>query len=86
MFADTIQVTMETSDGNELGARGAALSAGIGAGVYCDYAEAVREAVSVVRVHEPVPANTPLYLSRYDEYTRLTNVMQASWEALSRLS
>ena len=86
MFADTIQVTMEISDGNELGARGAALSAGIGAGIYADYAEAVREAVSVVRVHEPLPANTPLYLSRYAEYTRLTNVMQASWEALSQLS
>jgi L-xylulokinase len=86
MFADTIQVTMEISDGNELGARGAALSAGIGAGIYANYEEAVREAVSVVRVHEPLPANTPLYLSRYAEYTRLTNVMQASWQALSQLS
>jgi L-xylulokinase len=86
MFADTIQVMMEVSDGNELGARGAALSAGIGAGIYSDYAEAVGEAVSVVRVHEPIAANTPLYLARYDEYTRLTNVMQAAWEALSQLS
>jgi L-xylulokinase len=86
MFADTIQVPMEISDGNELGARGAALAAGIGAGIYRDYAEAVGEAVSVVRVHEPIPANTPLYLARYDEYVRLTNVMQASWEALSQLS
>jgi sugar (pentulose or hexulose) kinase len=76
---------MEISDGNELGARGAALSAGIGAGIYSNYAEAVREAVSVVRVHEPIPANTPLYLARYEEYTRLTNVMQASWETLSHL-
>jgi L-xylulokinase len=86
MFADTIRVPMEISDGNELGARGAALSAGIGAGIYKDYAEAVGAAVSVVRVHEPIAAHTPLYLARYDEYTRLTNVMQASWEALSRLS
>jgi sugar (pentulose or hexulose) kinase len=85
MFADAIQVTMEISDGNELGARGAALSAGIGAGIYRDYAEAVREAVSVVRVHEPLPVNTPLYQARYNEYTRLTNVMQASWETLSQM-
>jgi len=60
MFADTIQVPMEISDGNELGARGAALSAGVGAGIYRDYAEAVQEAVKIVRVHEPIPANTPL--------------------------
>jgi L-xylulokinase len=86
MFADTIQVPMEISDGNELGARGAALSAGIGAGIYADYAEAVREAVSVVRVHDPIPANTPLYLARYAEYVRLTRVMQEPWESLSKLA
>ena len=85
IFADTIQVPMEVSDGNELGARGAALSAGIGAGIYGDYAEAVREAVSVLRVHEPIPANTPLYLARYAEYERLTSVMQEPWEALNKL-
>jgi L-xylulokinase len=85
MFADTIQVPMEVPDGNELGARGAALSAGIGAGVYRDYAEAVQEAVSVVRVHEPIPSNTPHYLARYDEYQRLVEVMQAPWEALNKL-
>jgi L-xylulokinase len=85
MFADTIQVTMEISDGNEVGARGAALSAGVGAGVYRDYAEAVQEAVAVVRVHEPIPANTSLYLERYAEYQRLARVMQEPWEALSKL-
>lgn len=85
MFADTLQVPMEISDGNELGARGAALSAGIGAGIYRNYEEAVRETVKVVRVHEPIPANTPLYLERYAEYQHLVNVMQTPWEALNRL-
>jgi L-xylulokinase len=85
MFADTIQVPVEISDGNELGARGVALSAGIGAGIYRDYAEAVQEAVSVIRVHEPIPANTPHYLARYAQYQRLANVMQEPWEALSKL-
>ncbi len=85
IFADTIQVPMEISDGNELGARGVALSAGIGAGVYSDYEEAVREAVSVVRVHEPIPVNKPVYLERYIEYQRLIRVMQEPWEALNKL-
>jgi L-xylulokinase len=85
MFADAIQVPMEVTDGDELGARGAALSAGIGAGVYSDYAEAVQEAVSVVRVHEPILENTPLYLERYAEYQRLVDVMREPWEALNRL-
>jgi L-xylulokinase len=85
MFADTIQVPMEISDGNELGARGAALSAGIGAGIYRNYEEAVQETVKVVRVHEPIAANTPLYLARYAEYQRLLDAMQAPWEELNRL-
>ena len=85
MFADAIQVRIEVPDGNELGARGAALSAGIGAGIYRNYAEAVQEAVSVVRVHEPDPANTALYLERFTEYQRLVEVMKAPWEALNRL-
>jgi sugar (pentulose or hexulose) kinase len=76
---------MEISDGNELGARGAALSAGVGAGVYRDYSEAVKEAVSVIRVHEPISTNTPLYLERYAEYQRLVRVMQESWDALNKL-
>jgi L-xylulokinase len=86
MFADTIGVPMEISDGTELGARGAALSAGVGVGAYQSYAEAVEQAVKVVRVQEPIPANTPLYLERYAEYERLVGVMQEPWEALSKLS
>jgi L-xylulokinase len=86
MFADTIQVPMEVPDGNELGARGAAITAGIGAGIYKNYLEAVQEAVKVVRVHEPDPANTPHYLARYAEYQRLVDVMSEPWEALNKLN
>jgi L-xylulokinase len=85
MFADTIQVPMEVPDGNELGARGAAITAGIGAGIYANYQEAVQEAVTVIRVHEPDPVNTPHYLARYTEYQRLVEVMREPWEALNRL-
>ena len=85
MIADIIQVRVEVSDGSELGARGAALSAGIGAGAYRDYAEAVEQAVSIVRVQEPVAANAAPYLARYAEYEKLLKVMQAPWEALSKL-
>ena len=75
---------MEVSDGNELGARGAALSAGIGAGIYHNYAEAIQEAVSVVRVHEPNPANTQIYLARYADYQRLTSIMSELWETMNK--
>jgi L-xylulokinase len=85
IFADALQVPMEIADGTEVGARGAALSAGIGTGAYRDYAEAVEQAVSIVRVQEPIPANTPHYLARYAEYVRLIQVMQEPWEELNKL-
>ncbi len=85
IFADTLQLPMQVSDANELGARGAALSAGIGAGIYRDYAEAVEQAVSIVRVQEPIAANTPLYLERYEQYRQLIGAMQTSWQELSKL-
>lgn len=85
MFADTIQVPMEVTGGNELGAKGAALSAGIGAGLYKDYEEAVRVAVNVVRTHEPDPDTTPFYLERYAEYKNLLDVMKDPWDSLNNL-
>jgi L-xylulokinase len=85
MFADTMQMPIEVSDGNELSARGAALSAAIGAGIYRDYSEAAAAAVTIVRVHEPIPANTKPYLERYAEYERLVEVMQTPWDALNKL-
>jgi phenylpropionate dioxygenase-like ring-hydroxylating dioxygenase large terminal subunit len=66
--------------------RGAALSAGIGAGVYRDHADAVAQAVKLARRQEPNPAATPFYLARYAEYQRLLAAMQEPWNHLSRLS
>ena len=85
IFADTLQVPIEVADGSELGARGAAMSAGIGVGVYRDHADAVARAVRIVRRHDPNPEATPTYLARYAEYRRLLEAMQQPWEHLSRL-
>ena len=85
IFADTLQLPMEVPDGIEIGARGAAMSAGIGVGVYKDHADAVSAAVKVKRRQEPNPAATPFYLERYAEYKKLLESMQEPWERLSRL-
>ncbi len=85
IFADTLQLPMEVPDGIEIGARGAALSAGIGVGVYQDHADAVARAVKLDRRQEPNPAATPFYLERYTEYKNLLESMQEPWDRLSRL-
>jgi sugar (pentulose or hexulose) kinase len=76
---------MEIPDGIEIGARGAALSAGIGVGVYRDHADAVSTAVTIKRRQEPNPSATPFYLERYAEYKKLLECMQEPWDRLSRL-
>ena len=86
IFADTLRLPMEVPDGTEIGARGAAMSAGIGVGVYKDHADAVDTAVKVKRRQEPNPAATPFYLARYTEYKRLVEGMREPWDRLSRLS
>jgi L-xylulokinase len=86
IFADTLQLPMEVPDGIEIGARGAAMSAGIGVGVYKDHAEAVAKAVKVKRRQEPNPEATPFYLARYTEYQKLVECMREPWDRLSRLS
>ncbi len=86
IFADTLQLPMEVPEGTEIGARGAALSAGVGVGVYKDHAEAVSAAVQLKRRQEPNPEATPFYLARYREYQRLLECMQEPWDHLSRLS
>ena len=85
IFADTLQLPMEVPEGTEIGARGAAMSAGIGIGVYKDHADAVASAVKVKRRQEPNPAATPFYLARYAEYKKLLECMQEPWDRLSRL-
>jgi L-xylulokinase len=85
IFADTLQLPIEVPDGDEIGARGAAMSAGIGVGVYQNHADAVSTAVTIKRRQEPNSAATPFYLDRYNEYKKLLECMQEPWDRLSRL-
>jgi L-xylulokinase len=86
IFADAIQLPMEVPAGTEIGARGAAMSAGIGAGAYKDHADAVAQAVKLDRRQEPNPEATPFYLARYAEYKRLLEAMRGPWDHLIKLS
>ncbi|HBY96978.1 MAG TPA: carbohydrate kinase [Chloroflexi bacterium] len=86
IFADALQLPMEVPAGTEIGARGVALCAGIGAGVYKDHAEAVARAVRIERRQEPNAAATPHYLARYAEYRRLLEAMREPWDHLYTLA
>jgi len=85
MFADALSVPVEVVNGEEIGARGAAMCAGIGVGVYADYADAVKKIVQVARRYEPDAQATPFYVARFKEHQFLTQTLQEAWDRLSKL-
>lgn len=85
MFADVLELPIEVPRGREIGARGAALSAGIGVGAYADAADAVARAVSIERRYTPDPAASARYRAGYAAYAELAQAMRQPWEALWRL-
>jgi L-xylulokinase len=61
------------------------MAAGIGAGVYRDYGDAVAKVVQVERVHQPDDQATPHYRARYQEYLAIMEAMKEPWNRLAKL-
>jgi L-xylulokinase len=85
LFADVLNRQLEVPAGSELGARGAALCAGIGAGVYRDERDAVARAVAVERTHLPDEVAAARYEEGYARFRQLVAVLREPWEGLQRL-
>ncbi|MDD3828722.1 MAG: carbohydrate kinase [Anaerolineae bacterium] len=85
IFADALELPIEVPAASEIAALGAAIAAGIGVGVYAGYADAVAQAVQVVRRHEPQQDATDRYLARYEEYRCLQEAMREPWQRLEKL-
>ena len=75
MFADVMQRPVELTGVAELGSLGAAMSAGIGTGVYESTRDAVRTAVHVTDTFDPRPANHAAYSEAFDRWARACDVL-----------
>lgn len=79
IFADIIELPIETVDCNEVGALGCAITAGVGTGLYKSYEEAFEQAV---KINLPVTShseNFELYEKRYQNWSRLIEIMNIYW-------
>jgi L-xylulokinase len=85
IFADVMQLPMEVPDGTEVGARGAAMNAGIGVGVYVDQYEAAKKSVEVLRRQQPNAELSGRYQKAYKEYLSLVHTMHDHWDEFSAL-
>ena len=77
LLADATGLSVEVTDAVESGARGAAMLAGVGAGIFTDVDSAAAACVSVVRVQHPQPERKALLDGRYARWTAITSALQS---------
>lgn len=73
MFADILQKPVELSQATELGSLGAAMCAGIGAGLFKDCDDAIDKCVHVVKTYVPNTNNFEMYQKAFDRWNSAYN-------------
>jgi L-xylulokinase len=84
MFADCLGFPISVAEGEETGALGAALGAGVGVGLFADYEEGVAAMSRIRRVFEPDIKMAPHYDRRYTTSRDLTAALQGFWSSQHR--
>lgn len=82
--ADIYGIPVEIPAAEEGPAFGAALLAGVGAGIYTDVADAVQQSVRVIGVTEPDRERVQVYAELYATYKTIYPTLRATMHALGR--
>lgn len=80
IFADTLQIPIDVIEDKELGAQGAAIAAGIAAGIYKDYNEGIEKTVKITKTVQPRPEYKEIYEKKYQTYRRVIEGLSGVWE------
>jgi len=83
IFADCFQTPVEIPEGTELGALGAAIAAGVAAGCYTSYEEAIEHMVRFSRFVQPDQDLKETYTSKYKRYKKVLTALDPVWKDLS---
>ncbi len=76
LFSDATGLSVEVTDAIESGARGAAMLAGVGVGVFTDVDQAAEACVTVVRTQHPRLERKPLLDTRYHRWNATVAALQ----------
>jgi sugar (pentulose or hexulose) kinase len=82
IFADVLGRRIVVPAGSEFGAKGAAIVAGVGLGVFDSYEAGVDATVEIVREYEPNRTNTAVYDDFFAVYRKLRQATIDSWDEL----
>jgi L-xylulokinase len=79
IFADILQLPIEITASEELGAMGAAMCAGVGIGLFSSFENAVARMVQVARTVQPDPGKKNIYEEKYSRYRSYIKALQTVW-------
>ncbi len=82
MFADALQIPVDVIDGKEIGAQGAAIAAGVAAGIYNDYSDAIQSMVHICYTILPQKELREVYEKKYQNYRRVNDALSGVWQHL----
>jgi len=80
IFADALQLPIDVIEDKELGAQGAAMAAGIAAGIYKDYQDAMRRTVKITKTIQPRPEYADIYKEKYAAYRAVIDGLNGAWK------
>ncbi len=80
IFADALQIPIDTVEDKELGAQGAAMAAGIAAGIYKDYQDAIRRTVKITKTIMPRQEYKEIYEEKYASYRAVIDGLSSTWD------
>lgn len=75
IFADVFNHPIELVQDKELGAQGVAISAGLAAGIYNDYATAAEQCIGDFGIAYPNPERARIYETKYQHFIRLLSAV-----------
>lgn len=82
IFADALQIPIEVVKGAELGALGAAMCAGVAAGIFESFEQAARGMVEVGYTCRPNQHKDEIYKKKYSAYKHLIKQLSPVWAEL----
>lgn len=85
MFADALGSRIVTVEGEELGARGAAINNAVVQGIYPSYKAAVDAIVQVRKVFDPNIENHKKYMKFYKLYKDIYTSIKGTWKTRAKL-
>lgn len=79
MFADALQIPVDLIEDKEIGAQGAAIAAGIAAGIYPDYPTAIQRTVHITKTVQPRKEYQQIYAQKYQVYRAVIDGLNNAW-------